>query len=346
MLHSDQPAIAIGRHEIRADGPCFIIAEVGINHGGDEALAAEMITAAAEAGADAVKLQTVTPEESYHPETESYRIFRDTVLSKDALIRLIGAANAQGLELFSTPGDFRALDLMIDTGMPAVKISSGLMTNLPLIERAARTGLPLIISTGMAHLSEVSEAVSAARECGAEEVVVLQCTSIYPADADNLNLRAMRTIADETGCPVGYSDHFDGRLACVAAAAAGAVALEKHFTLDRTRAGEDHAISLEPDSFRAMVADIRKVERMLGRPEKRPMEGELGQRGALHRRLVAARNIETGVIITEADLHLMRLKPDEPGIDARALKEVVGRKAVRPIQRLSGVRPIDIEGME
>ena len=337
---------SIGCRLIGEAHPCFVIAEVGINHGGNESVAAEMITAAASAGADAVKLQTVTPEQSYHPETESYRVFRDATLSRDALVRLMVLAASTGTELFSTPGDFKALRLISEIGMPAIKISSGLMTNLPLIMRAAKTGLPLIISTGMAYLDEVVEAVDAARGAGATKIVILQCTSIYPAPPESLNLRTMRALFDATGCLVGYSDHHDGTTASIAAVAAGAVVLEKHFTLDRAQPGEDHAISLEPDSFKAMVKEIRNVETMLGRSEKSPSETEMELRSSRHRRLTAGRDIAAGETIGENDLLLMRLPPDMPGMEARRMGDVIGKRALTAIRQLTGISPAEVEGLE
>ena len=265
--------VTIADREIGFGRPCFVIAEIGINHGGDESRCAAMIEAAAAAGADAAKLQTVDADASYHPETESHRAFRGAALSRDALLRLMALAEQTGIVLFSTPGDLASLALIADVGMPAIKISSGLLTNTPLIRAAARTGRPLILSTGMADMSDVDAAVAAAGAGGCRAFALLQCTSLYPAPTEALNLRAMACMLGRYAVPVGYSDHHDGALAVVAAAAAGANLIEKHFTLDRSEAGADHAISLEADDFARMVQDIRSVEAMLGRDEKAPGRG-------------------------------------------------------------------------
>lgn len=325
--------------------PAFIIAEVGINHGGDEGVCAAMIAAAGEAGADAVKLQIVDPDESYHPDTDSYREFQDKVLPCDSLARLMKVAADHRIILFSTPGDMSSLALMCEVGMPAVKISSGLLTNIPLLRKAAETGLPLILSTGMAYLDEVRESVAAARAAGARDLAVLQCTATYPAPANSVNLRVMATLGDALELPIGYSDHHDGGLACVAAVAAGAALIEKHFTLDLSVSGADHGISMEPEDFARMVRDIRQVEAMLGSATKEPTETEEPQRPARHRRLVARRNIAAGEKVSAEDMLLMRLPPDREGLEARRLDDVAGHRAARPIQRLSGIVAADIEGM-
>jgi len=335
--------ILVGERRIGAGNPCFVIAEVGINHGGDEGRCAEMIAAAAACGADAVKLQTVTPDESYHPATESYRLFRGSVLSRPALERLMTRARETGVILFSTPGDFTALALVTSLDMPAIKISSGLLTNLPLIRAAAATCRPLILSTGMARRDEVMEAVAAARGVGCRALAVLQCTSLYPAPSSTLNLRAMAALAIATGAPVGYSDHHDGALAAIAAVAAGASLIEKHFTLDASAAGADHAISLETDAFGQMVRDIRAVEAMLGSSEKAPVAAEESLRDGRHRRLVAARDIEAGAVLAAHDLFLMRLPPDRAALPAKRLPDVIGKHLARAAPRLTGITADMIE---
>ncbi len=330
---------------VGADAPAFIIAEVGINHGGDEAKCAELITAAAATGADAVKLQTVTPAESYHPDTESYRIFSQAELPDDALARLLAHAAALGVVLFSTPGDFAALATLLAADIPAIKISSGLLTNTPLIRRAAAAGKPLILSTGMAHLAEVETAVATVQAAGNDRLALLQCTSLYPAPPETLNLRAMQSLAARLAVPVGYSDHCDGPLACVAAIAAGAKLIEKHFTLDSAQRGADHHISLEPAPFAAMVRDIRSVEAMLGSAEKAPTSAETPLRPGRHRRLAARRDLAAGETLVPEDIALMRLLPDASGLEANRLDNVLGRRTRRPIARLSGIVAADIEGL-
>jgi len=335
--------ISIAGLRIGGSAPCFVIAEIGINHGGDEAVCTAMIEAAAKAGADAVKLQTVTPEESYHPETPSYRMFAESQLPEGALARLMAHADGLGIMLFSTPGDFSALAALRAVGVPAIKISSGLLTNTPLIRAAAETGKPLILSTGMAEMSEVETAIATAREGGCEAFAVLQCTSLYPAPTDSLNLRAMTALRDRFQVPVGFSDHHDGALACIAAVAAGASLIEKHFTLDRSAPGADHRISLQPDAFAAMMRDIRSVEAMLGSAAKAPDEAELLLREERHRRLVAARDLAAGETIRPDDVFLMRLPAQQSAIAAGRFGEVLGRTTKVPIARLAGLTEENVD---
>lgn len=325
--------------------PCFMIAEVGINHGGDENLCAELIAAAADSGADAVKLQTVTPEESYHPDTESYRLFKNATLSREANARMMETARKAGIILFSTPGDPAALRMLLDLHMPAVKISSGLLTNLPLIEMAAAGGRPLIMSTGMAKREEVRAAVDTARAAGCGELALLQCTSLYPAPAAALNLNAMAALTRIGNCPVGYSDHHGGHLAVLAAVAAGAKLIEKHFTLDASSPGGDHAISIEPAEFAEMVRAVREVESMLGSAEKGPTDAELPLRDGRHRRLVAARDLAAGTSVTASDIYLMRLPADRAALPAQRYHDVIGRRTTRAVPRLTGLTEAVLEGM-
>lgn len=321
----------IGDRQIGGAAPCYVIAEVGINHGGDEALCRRMILAAAASGADAVKLQTVTAEHSYHPDTLSYRLFKDCSLGADALRRLMLVAADAGIHLFSTPGDPAALDLMVAVGMPAVKISSGLLTNLPVLRRAARTGLPLILSTGMATWAEIQAAVQEVTALGVRDLAVLQCTAIYPAPAASLNLAAMAAIGQSCGAVVGYSDHYDGALACVAAVAMGAKVIEKHFTTDRGLPGGDNAVSMEPGPFAAMVADIRTVEAMRGAALCKPDPSELPLRDGRYRKLVPVRPLAAGTVLGEDDLHFMRMLPGVGGLSANQVDLVVGRRLARDV---------------
>lgn len=340
------PTCTIDGRQIGPGQPTFIIAEIGINHGGDADVCAAMIEAAARAGADAAKLQIVDPDESYHPDTDSYREFKDKALPRESLGRLMNMAAERGIILFSTPGDIPSLALMVDLGMKAVKISSGLLTNLPLVRKAAATGLPLILSTGMARLEQVTEAVDTARAAGCTGLGVLQCTSLYPAPAAALNLRAMQTLAEVTGAPVGYSDHHEGALACVAAVAAGATIIEKHFSLNPAAVGADHAISTGPDDFGSLVREVRAVEAMLGSAEKQPTEEEEALRDSRYRHLVARREIAAGETIGKADLFLMRVSPGTGGLVAAQHDEVVGRRTSRAVARFQTLSTDDVEGFE
>ncbi|WP_340302369.1 N-acetylneuraminate synthase family protein [Roseobacter sp. HKCCD7870] len=332
----------IGNRVIGADAPCFVIAEVGINHGGSEEIAEDMLRAAATCGADAVKLQTVDADESYAPGTVSHAEFKGKELSLDAHLRLRQVAEDLGVVLFTTPADFPSLDLSIASGFAALKISSGLLTNVPLLRRAARARLPLIISTGMAEIEDVDLAVTTLTDAGCNNYAILQCTSLYPAPAETLNLRAMDTLRTKYNCPVGFSDHHAGILACVAAVAMGAQVIEKHFTLDGRMPGADHAISIEPEQFARMVSEIRHVEKMRGSGEKVAVDEERRLKPQRHRVISARRHLSAGETLGEEDISLMRHLPGETGLPPSAFSEIIGRKLVRSVARAKPIKREDL----
>ena len=323
-VESAPPSFAIADRRVGADEPVFVIAEVGINHGGDAALCARMMEAAAAAGADAVKLQTIDADESYVKGTLSYNEFNGKEISDEALAGLLRLADRLRLVLFSTPVDFVSLERMTRLGMAAVKISSGLMTNLPLIAAAARQRLPLIISTGLAHETEIAEAVDSAHAQGAHGLALLKCTALYPASDDAINLRALPAMQQRFGVPVGYSDHTLDDLACTAAVALGASVIEKHFTLDNTLPGADHRVSMEPGPFVAMVQRIRRLELMRGDGRIRPVAEEEAVRAERHRCLVARRDIAAGERFTAENVALKRPLPGRVGLSPRYYERVLG----------------------
>lgn len=324
----------------------FIIAEAGVNHNGREDLALQLVDAAAAAGADAVKFQTFSADKlvrkgaataEYQQRqtgvTDQHAMLKALELSVDAHRRLADRCAARGVEFMSTPFDEEAADQLAGLGMRRFKIPSGEITNEPFLAYLAAFGCPLILSTGMADMDEIRRAVAvietarAAAGHGAltaADLTILHCTSNYPADAGDVNLRAMTTIAAETGLPVGYSDHTLGTAVAPAAVAIGAVVIEKHFTLDRNMPGPDHAASLTPDELATMVRDIRLIETALGSPEKRPTASELPVRALVRRSLTAIRPIRAGAVIQQGDLAALR--PGD-GIPPGELGAVVGRCA-------------------
>jgi N,N'-diacetyllegionaminate synthase len=319
--------LKIGDKIVGKEHPVFVIAEVGVNHHGDPLLCAEMIESAAACGADAVKLQTIEPNESYVAGTSSHQEFKDKSLSDSAMEVLMRQASKQNIMLFSTPGDFHSLERMIRLGMPAIKISSGLLTNTPLIARASAYRLPLIISTGMAHETEIAEAIQIAQNSGSSGVAVLKCTALYPAPDDTLNLNAIQTFARRFGVPIGYSDHTLDGLACVASVAAGATIIEKHFTLDKNRKGADHHISAEPDEFARMVVAIRRLESMRGNGSITPVEAETAVRDQRYRCLVARTDIATGEPFTIENVALKRPMPGLVGLPPSYYEAIMGKLA-------------------
>ncbi|MBI4182466.1 MAG: N-acetylneuraminate synthase [Proteobacteria bacterium] len=339
----------IGDREIGPDRPCFVIAEAGVNHNGDVALARRLIDAAAAAGADAVKFQTYrtelvvareAPKAAYQERATGadegqFEMLKRLELPFAAFAELSGHARARGILFLSTPFDAESLAFLVSLGVPALKIASGEIDNVPLLRRAAASRLPLIVSSGMAALAEVEAALATLRGAGAREVALLHCVSAYPARAEDANLRAIPALAARLGVPVGFSDHTEGIAVALAARALGAAIVEKHFTLDRTLPGPDHAASLEPGRLAEMVRGLRAVESALGDGIKAPRAGEAELRLVARRSLHAARALAPGEAVDEAAV--VALRP-AGGIGPSEIDRVVGRRARRAIavgERLS-----------
>lgn len=337
--------VRIGTREVGAGHPCFVIAEVGVNHDGSLERAVELVEAAAEAGADAVKFQTFraerlattdAPKAPYQlagtdAEESQLDMLRRLELSPAAHRKVKAVASTAGVAFISSLFDEESADLLDDLAVDAFKIPSGEITNFRLLSHVGRFGRPVILSTGMADLVEVANAVAAFEEAGNEHLVVLHCVSSYPAPADEANLQAMATIASAFGKPVGFSDHTLGFEVALAAVALGACVIEKHLTLDRNSPGPDHAASLEPDAFAELVRGIRAVESALGDGEKRPMPSELATADVARKSLVAARDIAPGTIVTD---EMVAVRRPGTGLPPEARETIVGRVAA--VQIASG----------
>jgi N,N'-diacetyllegionaminate synthase len=324
MINNSKSQITIGG---KSPG-VFTIAEVGINHGGSVELCAKMIEAAVWAGADSVKLQTVNADASYVKDSVSYKEFIDKSLSETELESLMELADKLGIILFSTPGDFESLALMLRLKMPAIKISSGLMTNYPLIAEAAKSGLPLIVSTGLALQDDIDQVVKVANLNNASSLALLKCTALYPAPDDSINLNSIQAMKDRYNLPIGYSDHTLDDLACIASVAAGATVIEKHFTTDKTLKGADHGISIEPSEFKIMVEKIRRVSTMMGTDAIRATDAEIDVRHQRYRCLIAKKDIIQGELFTKDNVGLMRPLPGKPGLPAADFDIILGKKAL------------------
>jgi sialic acid synthase SpsE len=332
----------IGGRRIGRDEPVYVIAEAGSNHNRDLAIAKQLVDAAVDAGADAVKFQTYSGNRIYSrrtPPIASLQAVSDKpaaeLLEEISLPRhwqpeLAAYAAERGIDFFSTPFDHEAVDELDQIGVPVFKIASFEIGDLPLIRCAAATGRPMIISTGMATLGEIEEALDAAAEEGAERVALLQCTSIYPAPPRLINLRAIATLQVAFHVPIGLSDHTTGISVPVAAVATGATIIEKHFTLDRSMVGPDHPFSLEPDELSAMVAGIRDVEAALGDGIKRgPSPEEREEAYVVGRRsLVVTRDLAAGTVL---DPTMLTTKRPGVGIAPKYLEVVLGRQLRVPV---------------
>lgn len=317
----------------------FVIAEAGVNHNGDISLALQLCDAAKRAGADAVKFQTFRAEDLVvrGAPTAKYQERQTGVQDQFLMLEKLELSQQQhelikahceviGIEFFSTPFSVAAVDMLVGLEVRRLKLSSGELTHRALVEHAAATGLPLLMSTGMGTMEEISEAVEwiQAVRGTLKDVVVLHCTSAYPAPDGTLNLRAMVSMAGNLGVATGYSDHSLGIEAPLAAVALGAVVIEKHLTLDRDMPGPDHSASLEPTEFAQMVSGIRRVSAMLGDGIKAPLSEELDTARVARRSVVAAVDIAAGEVITAEKLLCRR---PATGIEPRYLPELPGRLA-------------------
>lgn len=317
-------SIVIAGRRIGPGAPCFVIAEAGVNHNGSLDRAFEMIEVAAEAGADAVKFQTFNPDRLVLRSEAQYEMLVGLRLTDDEHGALMQRCTELGLLFLSTPFDEESADFLNGLGVAAFKLPSGEITNHAFLTHVARFGRPMIVSTGMATLDEVGEAVQTIRAAGNEEFALLHCVSTYPAEPEDANLRAMATMATAFGVPVGYSDHTLGIAVGIGAVALGACIIEKHFTLDTTLPGPDHRASLEPPELTELILGIRAIEAALGDGRKEPRASEAKTAAIARKSLVAARNIDAGVVITEA--HLTAKRPGT-GLSPAELQRVIGRAA-------------------
>jgi N-acetylneuraminate synthase/N,N'-diacetyllegionaminate synthase len=347
------PSIEIAGRRIGDGEPPWIVAEAGVNHNGDPGLALRLVEAAAAAGADAVKFQTFSADALATPDAmqAAYQRHRAEAASQREMLRALELPAAAlraardraaqlGVAFLSTPFDLTSVRFLAELGVPAFKVGSGDLTNLVLLRAVAAHGLPVLLSTGMATLEEVDAAVADLRSHGSPPLALLQCTSAYPAQPQDANLRAMLTLAERFEVPVGYSDHTLGTTVAIAAAALGAALVEKHLTLDRDLPGPDHAASLEPDEMAALVAGVRAAHAARGDGLKAPRPDEDDVRAVARRSLVAARELTAGSVITEADLDAMR---PEGGISPLRLDAVIGRRAARHLSAHQPLAPEDLD---
>lgn len=335
----DLLTVSIDGRRVGDGSPCLIVAEVGSNHNQDLSLALKLIDTAAACGADAVKFQTFaadqhysrhTPGFSYLDNIDTHGLIKSLELNRDWQGRLKEHAEAQGLIFFSSPCDEDAIAGLERLDAPAYKIASFDLTDLDLVGRMARIGRPLILSTGMADWGDIGRAVQRSRAEGNNQIILLQCTSLYPAPPALANLAAMGSMRAAMGTLVGYSDHTEDDHVALASVALGACMIERHFTLDKTLPGPDHPFAIEPDALSRMVRRIRDIEAALGDGCKfgpRPEESEMAMKG--RRSLHAKRRIATGDVISE---DMVCVKRPGLGIAPYLKHQVIGRTARRDIE--------------
>lgn len=325
--------------------PSLVIAEAGVNHNGSLELAFELIDAASDAGADVVKFQTFKAEKlvtqyaskaDYQLETTGsketqFEMIKKLELSYDMHLKLISRCKEKGIRFSSTGFDSSSVDVLIELGVDFLKVPSGEITNLPYLRYVGTKGLPIILSTGMCTMQEIVIALEILEKAGARkhDITVLHCNTEYPTPMEDVNLRAMLSMENELGVKVGYSDHTLGIEVPIAAVVLGATVIEKHFTLDRTMEGPDHAASLEPDELKQMVYSIRNIEKAMGEVSKKPSKSEEVNIGVVRKSIVASKNIKAGEKFTEENLAVKR-----PGTGISPLKwdEILGLESKKDFQ--------------
>lgn len=346
--------INISGRRVGADHPCFIIAEVGINHNGDVSIAKKMIAIAKECGVDAVKFQTFkanefvsdkkqtyTYESKGRKVTESmYEMFKRYELTAAEFATLARYCRRKEIVFFSTPQNISDLDILLRIGIPAIKVGSDDMNNLPLLRDYARRGLPIFISTGMSYLTEVAESVELISRHN-RKIGILLCVSSYPADLSEVNLNRLHTLRSHfPDAVIGYSDHTQGILAAVGAVCLGAKIIEKHFTLDKNMPGPDHRFSADPGELMELVTACRNMEEALGTQEYNPSRNELKMRRLCRRSIVARNDIKKGSIIAEEDVDFKR---PGWGMPPKEIDGVIGRQAMANIEKDQIIKKGDIK---
>jgi pseudaminic acid synthase len=335
--------IEINSRRIGHGHPTYIVAELSANHGQDFGRAVNMLEAAKDSGANAVKLQTYTPDtltidcDNEHFRLKGtlwegrslYDLYSEAYTPWEWQPRLKDKADTLGLDLFSTPFDYSAVDFLETMDVPAYKIASFELVDLPLLRKIASTGKPIILSTGMATLAELDQAVQTLRAAGSDRLALLKCNSAYPAPAEEMNLRTIPHMASAFDVPVGLSDHTLGVATAVAAVALGACIIEKHFTLSRSDGGPDSVFSAEPHEFRVMVDAVRAAEKALGEVSYRATHHEQASR-VFRRSLFVVHDVKAGELFTAENVRSIR---PGSGLHPRYLDVVLGRRASKDIVR-------------
>jgi len=308
----------------------FIIAEIGINHNGNFKKCKKLINLAVKSGADAVKIQTINLEESYHPSSPSYKVFKNKDFSVFELIRLRNFAKSKNIIFFSTPGDISSLNKLIQAKINLFKISSGLLTNIPLIEKISKLGKPIILSTGMATEEDIDLAVKKLKK---NEFYILKCTSIYPPLDENLNLNSINYLKKKYNTICGFSDHTKDDLAAITAVSNGAKIIEKHFKISKNDKCPDAKISLDPQNFKKMCFKIRRIEKMMGKNKFSSTIKELKSRELNHRYIFSAKSLYPGDIINMDSIFFKRSSLNVKKIEPKKYKSILNKKVKKFIKK-------------
>ncbi|SES96025.1 N-acetylneuraminate synthase [Methanococcoides vulcani] len=331
--------IKIGNRIIGNGTPCFIIAEAGVNHNGSLELAKKLIDVAVDAGVDAVKFQTFKADKLVVPDAEKadyqkntaveedsqYQMLKKLELTEHEFMELSSYAREHDLIFLSSPFDKESADFLDSVSVPIFKISSGELTNIPLLKHIARKKKPIILSTGMATVGEIDEVLSTLAKEGSEGIILLHCVTNYPAKMEEVNLNVIKTLRCCYKLPVGFSDHTPGIVASLAATAMGSCVVEKHFTIDKNLPGPDHSASLNPTELKDLVQGIRDIENAMGDGRKKPTSAEQKIKKFVRKSIVASADVQTDTVITEYMLDIKRTGEDK-GIEPKHWDYIIGSK--------------------
>ncbi len=336
--------LRIGPYEVGENNNCFIIAEAGVNHNGSVEMALDLIRAAKKIGVDCIKFQTFkaesvitknAPKAKYQlkvtdTKESQFEMLKKLELSDDDYTEILAECERVGITFLSTPYNEQDADFLNRLNVPAFKIASGQIVELAFLEHVAKFGKPIILSTGMATLAEVFDAVNTIRFAGNNQIAVLQCTTNYPSQNEDANIKAMLSMGQALDTIYGYSDHIEENYACYAAVALGAKIIEKHFTLDRNLPGPDHKASLNVDQFSELIEGIRKTETALGSAVKKPSQKEIENTEGMRRSIVLKSFLKKGELIREDNVAFKR---PATGISPKRKNEIIGKKAAKDIDQ-------------
>lgn len=308
----------------------YFVAEAGLNHNGDIKIAKKMIEEACICGADAIKFQTYKTESFLSESSQYFKFFKDVELSFEEFGELRDYAKNISITFFSAPFDIESADYLKKINVPCFKIASADLTNIPLLAHIADMNLPMVISTGLATMQEIQEAVEICNYHGNKNIALLHCVANYPTLPEETNMYAIKTLKEKFRVPVGYSDNGDSTLVDLVAASIGADIIEKHFTLDRKMNGPDHFFSIDPSSLKKLISEISLIEKIRGNGVKMPQQSEINNRNTIRKSITTAKKIQIGDMFSENNLAVKR---PASGIEPKYFSKIFGRKANKDIEK-------------
>ena len=321
----------------------FFIAEIGINHEGCIKTCKKMIDKAKESGADAVKLQTLNPAEHYAPDTESFKIFKNNMFNLEQIKSIFDYASEKNIKIFSTCGDKKTIDFIDKLNPFAFKVSSGMLEHFPLLEYLCTKKKKIIVSTGMSDLKEIEMLVDFIKKKNMlSKTILMHCVSLYPTPLNKINLNFIKTLEKKFSVPIGFSDHSIGIKAVEVAVSMGVRFIEKHFTLDKSRDGFDHKISIEPNEFYLMVNKCKKITNILGEKNKPLSKNLIQNLNSIKRIIVAKQDIDSSSILSDKNISIMRVRDCKNGINPMKFSEILGLKTKKKIKKFQVIKRTDL----